>query len=390
MLTSRHRFGLWSNDRGSIGQRPRRGCFAAIIISVAIASLVAASHASAGDIETELQLPWDKTPPARPAYARADQIAEAGRQLFNDPHLSASGRMACATCHDPAHGFGPSNPLAVQWGGRRLERAGTRAVPGLTYAQFSPFFTEHFYESEDEGNASVDQGPTGGRTWDGRVNRARDQALLPLFAPNEMANNSPEDLVARVAASSYASDLARLYGEDLFANPARATAAITEALEYYQQRPTVFSPFTSKYDAFIRGRATLTAQEARGLAAFNDAERGNCVHCHKSQATANGDLPLFTDFGFVAIGAPRNKAIPANIDPAYHDLGLCGPDRQDLKDKPEYCGLFKAPSLRNVALRQSFYHNGVFPLTGGSRGILRDEGYQPRAMVSGRAGRQSQ
>ncbi|MEA2730702.1 MAG: cytochrome c peroxidase, partial [Acetobacteraceae bacterium] len=68
----------------------------------------------------------------------------------------------------------------------------------------------------------------------------------------------------------------------------------------------------------------------------------------------------FTDFGFVALGLPRNRAIPANDDPAYFDLGLCGPQRHDLADNPAYCGMFKAPTLRNVALKQSFYHNGIF------------------------------
>src|SRR5450755_249270 len=65
-------------------------------------------------------LPWPDTPPAAPAFARADTIAAVGGKLFFDPSLSASGRMSCATCHDPAHGFGPPNALPVQLGGRYL------------------------------------------------------------------------------------------------------------------------------------------------------------------------------------------------------------------------------------------------------------------------------
>jgi cytochrome c peroxidase len=84
------------------------------------------------------------------------------------------------------------------------------------------------------------------------------------------------------------------------------------------------------------------------------------VRCHKSQLTAARYLPKFTDFGFVAIGVPRNKSIPANSDPGYFDLGACGPVRKDLANRPKYCGMFKAPTLRNVAVRQSFYHNGIF------------------------------
>jgi len=60
-------------------------------------------------------------------------------------------------------------------------------------------------------------------------------------------------------------------------------------------------------------------------------------------------------FGFAAIGVPRNSSIPANADPQYYDLGLCGPLRMDLKERHEYCGLFRTPSLRNVAMRPVFF-----------------------------------
>ena len=131
------------------------------------------------------------------------------------------------------------------------------------------------------------------------------------------------------------------------------------ALEAYQQNPAEFYPYSSKYDAFLRHEASLSAQELRGLAAFNDPERGNCARCHPS-AKIKGAFPQFTDFGFAAIGAPRNSGIPANADRLYYDLGLCGPLRTDLQDRHEYCGLFRTPSLRNVARRPVFLHNGVF------------------------------
>ncbi len=280
--------------------------------------------------------------------------------MFVDSTLSASGQMSCATCHDPANHFAPSNDLAVQRGGAKLDQLGTRATPSLTYTASTPFFTEHYYESEDEGDESLDEGATGGRTWDGRVNRARDQAAIPLLASNEMANESEAAVVRRIALAPYASQMKKLYGEHVFEDTHRAFLAVGEALEAYQQTPADFSPFTSKYDAFLGGRVQLTAQEMRGLEAFNDPDRGNCAHCHRSQLSLSRTLPLFTDYGLVAIGAPRNTAIPANADPAYFDLGACGPHRKDLANRPEFCGLFKAPSLRNVATRRSFYHNGVF------------------------------
>jgi cytochrome c peroxidase len=73
-----------------------------------------------------------------------------------------------------------------------------------------------------------------------------------------------------------------------------------------------------------------------------------------------GGLPQFTDRGFVALGVPRNTRIPANGDARYFDLGLCGPFRTDLAGQTNYCGLFKTPTLRNVARRSVFFHNGVF------------------------------
>jgi cytochrome c peroxidase len=109
----------------------------------------------------------------------------------------------------------------------------------------------------------------------------------------------------------------------------------------------------------LRGRAQLSESEARGLAIFNDPAKGNCASCHLSAPTPDGALPLFTDFGLIAIGVPRNRALPANADPTFFDLGLCGPLRIDLRDHAEYCGRFRTPGLRNAALRRSFFHNGA-------------------------------
>lgn len=310
--------------------------------------------------EPEVTLPWGKDPPVQPALARAAAITALGRQIFFDKGMSASGSQSCATCHDAASHFAPANALSVQMGGMKLDRQGTRATPSLTYAAGTPIFTEHFYESDDDGNEALDQGPTGGRTWDGRVDRARDQARIPLLSPLEMANTTEAQVVARAAHAPYAAEMRRLYGDKIFEEPKRAFIVIGEALEAFQQTPELFSPFTSKYDAFLRGQVQLSAQEARGLAVYMAVDKGNCIRCHKNQMTASGKLPLFTDAGYVAIGVPRNANVAANQDPKYFDLGACGPERRDLADRPEFCGMFKAPSLRNVATRRAFYHNGVF------------------------------
>jgi cytochrome c peroxidase len=293
------------------------------------------------------------------AYLRAAQLGALGRTLFFDPTLSASGQMACATCHDPRHAFGPPNALPVQFGGKDMRQPGIRAVPSLKYLQVIPQFTEHYFESDDEGDDSIDNGPTGGLTWDGRVDRARDQARIPLLAANEMANDSPAAVVAAVRNGSHADDLHKIFGDTIFSDVERAFRAITEALEVFQQDFHEFYPYSSKYDAYLAGRVALTAQEARGLALFNDPAKGNCSNCHRSVQGKDGTPPQFTDYGLIAIGVPRNPAIPANADANFFDLGACGPLRLDLPSHSEYCGRFRTPTLRNVALRTTFFHNGV-------------------------------
>jgi cytochrome c peroxidase len=287
----------------------------------------------------------------------AAAMTEIGRALFFDASLSASGKLACATCHDPIRAFGPPNGLPVQRGGRDGRHSGVRAVPSLMYAQNIPPFTEHHFD--DEGDDAIDQGPTGGRTWDGRAQSAHLQALLPLFSAFEMANVSADAVVTRVQRAGYAAQIRAAFGDAVFDDKATAFKAVLMALETFQQSPAEFYPYSSKYDAWLRQETSLSGEEMRGLAAFNDPSKGNCARCHPS-GMRNGAFPQFTDFGYAALGAPRNKAIPANADRRYYDLGLCGPLRTDLADNKQYCGLFRTPSLRNVATRRAFFHNGVF------------------------------
>ena len=286
----------------------------------------------------------------------ADALMALGRNLFFDQTLSASGKLACAGCHDPRHAFGPANSLAVQRGGIAGRGYGVRAVPSLMYAQNAPPFTEHFVD--DDGDDGIDQGPAGGRTWDGRAQSAHEQAALPLLSPFEMANADAASVVSRVRQGAFAAQFRRTFGAGIFAKPDLAFNGVLLALEAYQQSAAEFYPYTSKFDAWLRHQATLTPQETRGLELFNDPAKGNCARCHPS-AMRRGAFPQFTDFGFIALGVPRNARIPANRDAAYFDLGLCGPLREDLRDKTQYCGMFRTPTLRNVAKRSVFFHNGA-------------------------------
>ncbi|HEX5078859.1 MAG TPA: cytochrome c peroxidase, partial [Geminicoccaceae bacterium] len=294
------------------------------------------------------------------ARRQAAQLADLGRALFFDPTLSASGRMACATCHDPDRAFGPANALAVQLGGSDMRQPGLRAVPTLTYLQVVPQFTEHFFDNEDDADEAVDNGPSGGLMWDGRADTGHAQAAFPLLSPFEMSNASPAEVVDRALRAGYGARLQAIYGDAVVEDRSATFAAILKAFEVFEQDYRTFYPYSSKYDAYLAGETELTPQEARGLEVFNDPDNGNCAGCHISDRGNDGTPPQFTDFGLIALGLPRNPEIPANADPTYFDLGVCGPLRTDLQDHSEYCGLFRTPTLRNVALRKAFFHNGVF------------------------------
>jgi cytochrome c peroxidase len=238
-------------------------------------------------------------------------------------------------------------------------KPGQRAAPSLKYLQAVPSFTEHFFDSEDEADESVDNGPTGGLTWDGRVDRGADQARIPLLSDFEMGNRNGTEFARRVLRAGHGKAIAAIIGAKAMKNPANVYEAALRAFEAFQQDYRTFYPYSSKYDAVLAGTAKLTPQEARGLELFDAPQKGNCASCHISQRGNDGTPPQFTDYGLIALGLPRNPDIPANRNPAYFDLGLCGPLRTDFADRMEYCGLFRTPTLRNVALRKIFFHNGV-------------------------------
>lgn len=243
----------------------------------------------------------------------------------------------------------------MQTAGTDSGATATRAIPSLRYLQGVPRFTLHFFESEGDG---TDQGPTGGFTWDGRARSAHDQARLPLFSPLEMGNAGAVELVGRVRDSALGTRLREAFGDDLFNDAAddggRALNAILLALETFEESPADFFPYDSKYDAYLRGKVKLGPDEARGLAAFEDSRKGNCASCHPSRLK-DGAFPAFTDFGFIALAAPRRT----DATPGRNDLGACGPLRTDLVDQAEMCGRFRAPPLRNVTLKKVFMHNGA-------------------------------
>jgi cytochrome c peroxidase len=202
--------------------------------------------------------------------------------------------------------------------------------------------------------------PEGGLFWDGRVNTLQTQAYGPLLSPYEMDGGSVAQVVAKLQAAPYAAQFKALFGPVIFDTPSLALSEAMFAVARYQIEAQSFHPYSSKYDAWLEGKARLSPAEMRGYVLFNDPDKGDCAACHLSQPTPDGEPPLFTDHQYEALGVPRNPHLAVNDNAAYYDLGLCGPYREDLKAQTQYCGMFLTPTLRNSATRQVFFHNGVF------------------------------
>lgn len=300
--------------------------------------------------------------PTAPSSALSP-TAQLGRLMFFDISLSASGKQACASCHDPAHAYAPANNLAVQLGGANLELAGSRAVPTLMYKEYTLAYSDR-YENPDQVSPP---GPGGGFDWDGRANSLAEQANIPLTAANEMANANPAAVLEKLQRAAYAEQFRATFGADIFERPNQAYAKAQEALQAFQLEDRSFHPYRSRFDRFRNNKVggTLSDAERRGLLLFIAPKKGNCAACHLLGSGNGGSHDMTTDYSFAAVGVPRNPAIAANADVGYFDLGLCGPLRADHlpqqgRDPQHRCGLFKTPVLRNIASRKVFMHNGVF------------------------------
>lgn len=306
---------------------------------------------------------------ARPAAAPLSPIALLGRLIFYDPRLSRSGKLSCASCHDPNHAYGPPGDVVVPRGGPTLAVAGGRAVPSLRYVDRIPNFGIGPDNPEAEGTppgamsartAGAPLVPRGGLFWDGRTNTFQTQALAPLFNPVEMANVDTAAVARALRRAPYAARFAKLFGTETVRPDARLIDEALFAVGQFESHDPSFHPYSSKYDAYLEGKATLTPEEARGLALFEDPARGNCATCHLSRPAADGQPPTFSDYQYEALAVPRNDSLGPDRDPRYFDLGLCGPIRTDRSRDSQYCGMFRTPSLRNAATRRVFFHNGIY------------------------------
>ncbi len=234
----------------------------------------------------------------------------------------------------------------------------------------------------------------GGNFWDGRAtglklgNPAADQAQGPFLNPVEQALPDAACVVYRVSVSSYAAQYATVWDGNLASivfpaatdAPCAAGTPITlDAInrakvnqEYdrialsiaaFEASPES-NQYTSKFDAWRAGHASLTKEEVKGWSLFQG--KGGCQACHPSR----GPKPAFTDFTFDNLGVPKNPQNPFYTGtPGFIDEGLGGflASIGGMGGNPSLeMGKQKVPTLRNVDLRpfagaiKAYMHNGVF------------------------------
>jgi cytochrome c peroxidase len=207
----------------------------------------------------------------------------------------------------------------------------------------------------------------GGMFWDGRATGGRlgdplaEQALGPFLNPKEQNLFSPGAVIDLVKVSDYADLFEQVFPGSLSGDVNEAYDNVGRAIAAYERSSEV-SPFTSKFDYWLKGKARLTGEEQLGRALFQG--KGKCSLCH----LIKGKQPLFTDFTYDNLGIPKNLENPATVaDPTWADPGLGG-FLASFSDPTAAAnmGKHKVPTLRNVDKRpnagvvKAYGHNGYF------------------------------
>ena len=256
-----------------------------------------------------------------------------GRLLFFDKRLSRDRTVACATCHDPQHGFADPNVKST-------------GIEGQTAARNTP--------------TVLNVGLLQTLFWDGRAKTLEEQAAGPILNPTEMGMPNRASVVDRVREEpEYVALFELAYGrEPEFEDVARQLAAFQRTLIF------VDAPF----DAFRAGQKSAISTEARkGMDLFAK----HCTSCHPISLRA----PLLSDDNFHNIGigfksndhqelgraafpklraASRDKSVDTTkIVTKYGELGRA------LISALEYqVGAFRTAPLRNIALTAPYMHDG--------------------------------
>ncbi|MDR3407356.1 MAG: cytochrome c peroxidase [Methylovirgula sp.] len=225
-----------------------------------------------------------------------------GRTLFFDPLLSGSGQHTCATCHDPKLSFGDHLPLAIGDAGRAM----AFRTPSLLDVAFIDRYG-----------------------WSGKFPTLEKVVFAPITAAGNLNLTEPV-LIARLAAMpAYVHAFATA-----FPDHAIDRKNISLALATYVR--SIHSP-EAPFDRWIMGDENAISPAAkRGFAIFNG--KGNCAQCHSGWS--------FTDGSFHDIGIGKGKDIGRG---AFFPTSV----------KLRYA--FKTPTLRNVAERAPYMHDGSVP-----------------------------
>jgi cytochrome c peroxidase len=281
-----------------------------------------------------------------------------GEKLFFDMNLSQHRNQSCATCHSPDHAFidlreNPTVGKAVSVGSDG-KSFGDRNTPTAMYAKFSPDF--HQAEPAKEGQAAVYKG---GQFLDGREKDLQGQAGGPPLNPVEMALPDKATVVQRVQENpDYITAFKKLYGDNIFKDHEKAYAAFTESIVAFEKTER-FSPFSSKYDRYLRGEVKLTTEESFGESLFFSNQFTNCNQCHQLKNFGGSEGETFSNYEYHNLGTPVNKAVRAANGKGddFIDHGLL--DHPDINDAAQD-GKFKVPTLRNIAVTAPYMHNGIF------------------------------
>lgn len=230
--------------------------------------------------------------------------AKLGRVLFWDKRLSLNQTIACASCHQPEHGFSDPRKFSVGFLGGLTGRNSM----GLTSSRY--YLRRAYF-------------------WDERAATLEDQVLQPIQNAVEMGMTLP-GLEARLAAEPYYTDLFN----QVFGTPAVTSARISRALAQFVR--SIVSGQT-KYDAGVAVNfSNFTAQENQGRQIFGGI--GNCNACHGSD-------------NFVPGNAINNNG----LEFPYVDRGFGGVTGLATDD-----GRFKVGTLRNIELTAPYMHDGRF------------------------------
>ena len=252
-----------------------------------------------------------KVPPDNPLTQESVAL---GRRLFYDPRLSGTNTVSCSTCHLQRLAFTDGRPTSVGVSGEPL------AFNSMTLANlmWGPRF---FF-------------------WNGRASSLEEQALIPIQHPDEMAQDLDELIDELREDETYRELFDAAYGE---ISPATVSAGLASFLR------TLISS-NSRYDQFLRGEIELSETEELGRKLFMahpDVKVGlrgaNCIDCH-SQFLTSGFSTRFD--GFSNNGLDAEEDLPAGL--------------QEVTGKPEHRGMFKVPTLRNIALTAPYMHDGRF------------------------------